>query len=526
MARKKILNQSLEDNLRQLRGNIVALVEAIFRIRDNKGNLIDYKLAEPHRQLLTTGLLGNKTCLKRIINKGRQIGFSYFQGIESLCIAHKYPNTFQYYVATKEDKAKNWLEKVKNLARDSRLLPNGKKLLSVDERRSTQLTVAVKHTDLDNVYSYIIGLPASPEGVRGETAISIILDEFDQMRFTKNLQRELYNSIRYFISQGGQMTIQSTPLTSTERFWELYKHAEEYMMKSFDFPVIANWRDLDFNQDLRTQNCQIPYHWVNIDEMEQARRDDLDSFKQECLGIPMDSLIKFLDPDLIYANVTSQEVFENKEGNSWIKIAIDWAQKRDITAITVGEFLNDNIYERWIEESQAVYTSEDPDVEGQFQLIKRLCQRYKPMEIIIDNTGIGIALGDMIEADGALPPLRRIDFASYVVLGEKKVRMTHYLAEEFKRALIDGRYKMLENNKVLKHLERMEKAVTDTGMVKYTGKRSGERDDHFWSKAMLNANFGLNEHEPIFGMMKDEGVRGRFANVATLKNQRRTHIGW
>ena len=103
MARRKISNQSLELSLERLRGDIVALVEAIFRIRDNKGNLVDYKLSEPHKILLQTGLLGDKTCLKRIINKGRQIGFSYYQAVESLCIAHKYPNTFQYYVATKEE---------------------------------------------------------------------------------------------------------------------------------------------------------------------------------------------------------------------------------------------------------------------------------------------------------------------------------------------------------------------------------------------------------------------------------------
>ena len=51
---------------KEVNNDICKLIEKVFRVRDNEGNLFDYKVVEPHRRLLRTGLLGDRSILTRI----------------------------------------------------------------------------------------------------------------------------------------------------------------------------------------------------------------------------------------------------------------------------------------------------------------------------------------------------------------------------------------------------------------------------------------------------------------------------
>ena len=95
-----------------IRNDPVKLCESIYRVRDNAGQLNDYIMTEPHKELMRDGFLGDRSALWRIINKGRQLGFSVYQAVESTMIAQLSPITNQYYIATKESQAKNLLKKV------------------------------------------------------------------------------------------------------------------------------------------------------------------------------------------------------------------------------------------------------------------------------------------------------------------------------------------------------------------------------------------------------------------------------
>lgn len=467
--------------------NIKAVVESIFRIRDNKGKILDYKVIPPHEKLLKTGLLGDRSKLNRIINKGRQGGFSFFFNIECLMIAQLYPNTNQYYVATKEEKAVEWLKKSEELVRISRLSPDGNRLIDMDFIKSSQLKKIIKHfpkgMKKDIERSHIIGLSASPSGIRGETGINIILDEFAQNMMKKDMQMKIYNAIKYFVSQGGQMSVSSTPLIKTDAFWEMYSDAENRLLSKFYFPIIENWEEIDLNKDLRLQQEKLvmPYFWTKVQVLEEARRQDVDYFKQEVLGIPADILLRYIPPELLYANVNSIERFMN-DNNGYYIFGIDVGQKRDLTAITVGEIVGDEIYERWVQDSQDTYTIQAKDIIA-------LCKRYKPVEIRIDNTGVGRGVADILESTPNMPPIIRIEFASYIEENNSKRKIPTYLMEEFKKSLVDRRYHLINNPLALNHVLRIEKDETIAGSIKFTGKKGGQRDDHAWSKALLNAPF-------------------------------------
>jgi len=434
-------------------------------------------------------------------------------------IAQLMPNTNQFYVATKEDLAEDWLKKSDKLARDARLFPNGEPVIDMDYVKSKNLMKYIKHFPnkfkKQVEHSFIIGCAASPSGTQGMTGINIVLDEFARMNKTKTLQKDLFNAIRYFISQGGQMTIQSVPLVRSDWFWKLYDNAPKYMLSPYYCPIIENWEEIDLNKDLRNQKLKIPYWWTDINELEQIRRADLDSFKQEVLGIPADILYRFIPPELWLSCIDSTYKFRN-DNQGFYRIGVDIGQKRDTTVATVGEIIGDHIWERYIYESQKPYNEQIPE-------LIQLCEWFKPIELRIDNTGVGVPISDALEGTPGMPPIKRIEFASYIELEKKKTRMPTYLSECFKNMLLNKQYHAVENSTATQHVLRVEKIVTDANVIRFTGKKGNQRDDHYWSKAILAASFDMLNRGAVFSVPKEKtftskGDKRRATGVQKLKS--------
>ncbi len=288
-------------SLKQLAINdIVGLAESVFRVRNNLGVISDYNMTEPHRGLLRTGIVGNGTQTYRVINKGRQIGFSVFMAVESTLIAKLYPFSEQYYIATKEAKAKEWLKKVERLAYDSRVMLDGSRIIDLDDNKSTVIIKAFKHMPKDMKkeigYSYITGLAASPRE-RGMTGINVMIDEYDHMNKEKDMQIKIWNALQPVLSQkGSQCTVQSTPLSKTGEFWSLYVNAERRKFKAYNFPCIENYSEIDLSKPLTDQRLVIPYSWIDVEELERERLGDIDYFNQVRLGIPADILHRYITP--------------------------------------------------------------------------------------------------------------------------------------------------------------------------------------------------------------------------------------
>lgn len=513
--------QLIDDLKAQIGNDPVKLVEAIYRVRDNKGILGNYIMAEPHKTLMRTGYLGDRTAMHRIIDKGRQLGFSIYQGVEASLIATKYPSTHQYYIATKEAQAKSWLRKVERLSNDARLWFDGSRIIDMDTVHSSLLEKVFRHLPDETrrimESSYITGLAASPAGVQGETAINVILDEFAWMIQRKNQQSDIYEAVKYFVSQGGQLTIQSTPVVSSDTFWDMYKRAKDLHFTPFYFPTIENWESLDLGKDLRTQDCQIPYPWVNMLELERARRKDVAFFKQMNLGVPADVMYRFLDPDTLHSRVLSEEEYYGGS-NTVYGMAIDVAQDRDITAITVGKEEQGVIKEVYIDDSQADYRK-------QVTKIETIAGRYPNLQwIAIDTTnGDGKGIYDNLKYEVAIPLKKMIFSTTVKVPGyEKKERLHNVLATEFGQALTNNKYHLIGHQQAIQHCLNVEKLALASGGVRFSGKKNG-RDDHFWSKAMLNYCFltgrkgaSISAYGDKSGFQKSHVVHNRTENNGFL----------
>ena len=515
----------------------VKRIEDIFNVRRADGSLTKLQVPEPQQKMLQDGILGKSRVLVGtgvsyvgVTNKGRQLGFSVILAAEAVLIAEDFPKTAIYYVATASDQATDWMMKLNQLCEDSNYWPQemgGGAILNIKNIEK------VFEKNING--TYITGLSANPSAIRGKTGIAVIFDEAAWAIRFKGQARETWKALKYIIRQGGQARIQSTPRLSDDEefFWGLFKKGEmgSLAIHTYYCPVITNWKDLNLQEPLWVdldnqrrslrglrpieekeiknllerykhmpsfeikegsyikQKAIIPYWWVNIEDLETDRATDLEQFKQENLGIPLDETYKLLHSDWIYSNLNEGDEYDarpNGNTNNFYCL-IDLAQINDLTAITIVEevLVKDGrpVYvERRIEETQEKYPV-------QVDKIFDLHLKFRFATISIDNTGHGIVIGDYLEErlreNGMnLNILKRVNFGIVnkedMAVGFRNICMPDAITGKSRYKWL---YKMKKHEDAIRHCMRVEKQIMET-FIRYSGKMHG-RDDHFWSKAQI-----------------------------------------
>ncbi len=498
-------------------------VEDIFNVRTSLGEVVKLKVPEPQKEILRDGILGRGRKLvdkgltfMSVLNKGRQIGFSTIAAVEAILIAEDFPDTRIYYIADDLEQSADFLDKIEQLAKDANHYPEelgGGPILNI-QNLDRALTKVINNTEIK-------GLSGRTKGKRGKSGIHVIFDEMAWAISIKNEQQEIWDTIRYYVRQGGSVRLQSTPRTTDDLFWKFYSEPQKHGMKAYYCPVIVNWKEIDLKQpfyididnqrrilnqydllskkeiralvkaysenprytvdlkkkEIYQKGIKIPYPWVKLEELEKMRYDT-EKFMQENLGVSIDEKYKLIPSEWIYRNIIDEPEWEDRrKSKNPFYILVDLAQQNDITAITIVEKLPDEtVVERKLDTTQEKY-----DIQS--ERIWAYYQAFKPQYISIDNTGHGRVVGDLLEKKlrmSSLPLsiLHRVDFTS----SSKEV-----MAVGFKRLVQADKYKFLNQNDIhrqsIRHVERVEKEVLETN-VRYSGKRWG-RDDFFWSKAQV-----------------------------------------
>lgn len=512
-------------------------IEDIFNVRRADGSLTKLKVPDPQKKMLQDGVLGKSQKLVgsgvsyvSVTNKGRQLGFSVILGAEALLIAEDFPETFIYYVATASDQASDWMMKLDQLARDANHWPpelGGGPILNIKNIEK------VFEKNING--TYIVGLSANPSSIRGKTGIHVVFDEAAWAIRFKGQAKETWKALKYIIRQGGSARIQSTPRLSDEEefFWGMYTKGESgsLAIHTYYCPVITNHAELDLREplwiDLNNkrrefrglkpisekeqedlikrykhrvnfevvrgkfikQNADIPYWWVNIQDLETDRASDLEQFKQENLGIPLDETYKLIKTEWIYSNLNDTDEWDARpDGNAnRFFILIDIAQINDLTAVTVVEEIPQKIGRPIYVERKIVETQDKYPV--QRDKIFDIFLKFRPELISLDYTGHGIAVGDFIEEilreNGFSPKiLKKVTFTSLskedMAVGFRNIVMPDVITGK-------SRYRWLckerRHEDAIRHCTRVEKKVYENS-IRYSGKDHG-RDDHFWSKAQI-----------------------------------------
>ena len=506
-------------------------MEDIFNVRRADGSLTKLAIPEPQKKMIRDGILGKSRQLVGsgvsyvgVANKGRQIGFSVIVAAESVLVAEDFPNTFIYYVATASDQASDWMEKLNQLVRDSNHWP---KELGGGPILNAKNIEKVFEKNING--TYIVGLAANPSAIRGKTGIMVVFDEAAWAIRFKGQAKETWKALRYIIRQGGQARVQSTPRLSDieEFFWGIYKKGEEgnLAIHTYYCPVIENWKDLDLKEPLYIdlndarrelrgmkpltdtekqvlinkyknmpsfeikpdeyikQKAKIPYWWISIEDLETDRASDLEQFKQENLGVPLDETYKLLHSEWIYTNLNEGDEIEDRgKSTNPFYILVDLAQVNDITAITVVEKIGDVYVERKIEETQASYPE-------QRDLLFDLYMKFRPHLISLDFTGHGRPVCEMLEEklrnNGFNPGIvKRVTFTAPskedMAVGFRNIVMPDPITGKSRYRWL---YQKRKHEDAIRHCMRVEKEVL-MNSIRYSGKMHG-RDDHFWSKAQI-----------------------------------------
>ena len=502
----------------------VKRVEDIFNVRTGQGDLVPLKVPEPQKKILREGILSKEgsesirsgDTILTVTNKGRQLGFSHISMVKAILACEDFPNTHVYYVATKYDNVRRWMDKLNQLILDANHWPaelGGGPMISI------QKIDKIAEKTINN--TTIHGLAANPASIRGDTGVLVFIDEMDWMTRTKNQQVETWKAVKYFIRQGGEADWVSTPRINDSLFYSTFKEPTDMGFISYYCPVIENWKELDMNKPLYIpldnderikkrllpldeeekqriinryqgdqmfnvtethieQNMIILYPWINKWELEKDRLADLEQFKQESLGVPFDESIKVLKIEDITTNMHDEnEWIDRGESKNPFYITMDVAQVNDVTAIGVIEKIGNIYYQRKIEQSQSKY-------DEQVEQVWDLYLKFRPISISIDNTGVGRAVADGIERKIKkfglnTEILKRIDFTNSI---------KEQLAIGFRNIVKAGRYKFLDEDlslihrEAIRHCTRVEKIVGDNS-TKYSGKMHG-RDDFFWSYSMVS----------------------------------------
>jgi len=413
------------DKLAQLK---ITFLEQLCRFDDAPIRLYDYQ---------KEFLADNSTY--RIVNKARQLGFSFVVAVEAVIEALLNPNYVVLVTSTSEDSAKrilNYCYKINNgmLAKPALI-------------KASQQEMSYPNGSL------IVSLPNNPSTVRGYKADRVYIDE--AAHFLKD--RELFQAIQPSISRGGKLTLISTPRGRANIFYDKWFNDSEY----------------SHHRIVYTQCPDKKYHRF-VNKMRKTMYDM--DFRQEFLAEFMADEMAMFPRDLIEACVdASLKNSDMCESANPFFMGIDFAKRVDSTVITVVELTKEKkIVVRYIKElKQMPYESANASIPSQFGIINGIFKIFNIQKIKIDSTGVGVKLEeDLVRRFGS-----RVEGVRFGSIEKENLITNLRLAFERQQLTIP------DNDILISQLLSLEKHTTPSGMAKYKH-ISGKHDDAVWSLSL------------------------------------------
>jgi len=378
----------------------------------------------------------------RIVNKARQLGFSWIIAAEAVFEVLTIPNHTILIVSTGESSAKRVLAYCYKLFRGVKF--------AVEFSKETQEEIGLPNG------SRIISLPNNPNTVRGFNAGRVYIDE--SAHFLKD--REIFQAIQPSISRGGRMTLSSTPKGRANIFYEKWTDDDEYSHHEVPYTACP---------DARYQK-QVKKMRKTMYEMD---------FKQEyCCKFMSDEMAMF--PRAILTpcvDETLTNAYTSDSKNAFY-MGIDFAKKVDSTVITILERLESKLMVvRHIKELKRMpYETETLQEPSQLNEITKLFKQFNIGRIKMDSTGVGVKLEeDLTRKFGSI-----VEGVRFGVV-EKETLITNLRIAFEKKGL-----RIPDNESLILQLMSLEKHTTPSGLSRFKHV-SGKHDDYVWSLALAVA---------------------------------------
>jgi hypothetical protein len=465
-----------------------SFIENNVQINTSKGKKIPLKLVEFQRKWLLDGPLfidfsklekyHNRICLKC-----RNAGASYILiGLEAVFTCWLYDNIFIPFVSTKEKQSIDLLKYCKKVLNDCEFdIPLEKDL-------DKQSSLMIKFKNGSCIQSFPGGNPA---GIRGPRAMVSYLDEY---AYVEN-QQDVLNSIEYFHSEGGMVSILSTPFGKTNLYWKIWSDTETYAPDSWHRHDVRLFKDMsrfDVTQNLHSQvvkyKLELNCPWLSLDFLEKKRAQDLPfnfaNFLQETCGMPLSEITAAISEEVM-DTVKMEEYSVLHRGDKpedllrTFVMLMDFGAENNVTACVMFEAMKGRLVACHSESIRGTYPE-------QYDKIRSLFNRYKPNYFLGDATGMGgknymsainqdfgstlfMSNGKIIGVDYSKKDLAEAD-------GVNDNNKNHMIHKSI-RLFSEGRIVIPKNHKELREeITHLEKFVYD-GYIKYSGKKSSVGKD-------------------------------------------------
>ena len=411
----------------------------------------------------------------KIVNKGRQIGFSFAASLE-LVLDALAKKTRWVVLSTGERQSEEFMEKVKMHVA---AIGYACEILETDFRMDEKTKVRQLDVILPNG-SRIIGLPANPKTARGYTG-NVVLDEF--AFHEKPL--EIWRALVPTITRGYRIIVISTPNGKSGKFYELYSANDKTWSRHFVDIYMAKEQGLV----------------VNIEELQDAVGDS-DSWSQEYEGVFLDGAGALLTYDLIAGVEDSkigQELPENFNPNGDLYLGMDIGRKKDLTIIWLKEMVGDVLVTRAVEK-----------IEKQpFRIQREKLYSYLDLPRLrracIDSTGIGAQLAEEAAERYGKTRVEEVNFTAPV---------KSELALDLKKSFEDRRERIPSDRIIRADLYAVKKFVTSSGNIRFDADRTEHgHSDRFWACALAthaakHKPSGPPNHQTVVAR-RFSGVKGR-----------------
>lgn len=429
-----------------------------FRVKTVSGKTMRYTPTPFQINFHKDFLLANPEAHNRIYNKARGIGFSMMIMMELLVLAKRYNNMVLPVVSYRGEAAKDLIAWGYWLARNAEIDFG----VVSDNAYSLRLSTGCE----------IRAIPGgNPDALRGIRTKCVVFDEFAHC----DRQKELLLAGDRCLSEGGQRTIGSSPNGKSNLFWELWSRAVSGDIDDTPYKTTV-FDEEKFNPKIsiyeQVRDGLVPVvPWLNLQKLEEARRQDFVGFMQENMCDPQDESASFLSWDLIdkCAKPDLKQVTLDYLTPNPLYMGVDVARNKDLTVITVVEKTELGWVMRYKEEFTGV------TIPDQIDNILAICGSMRIAGVRVDQTGMGLGLYEGLKK----------------LLGSK-VKGYQFTRPEKERLAVNMRTKMQDGRVFIFDDPVLKK---DLSLVRYDGLKAEHTSighaDRFWSLALaLDDEFG------------------------------------
>jgi hypothetical protein len=299
----------------------------------------------------------------------------------------------------------------------------------------------------------------------------------DEFAFAPNPQ-EILSAAEYFIAQGGQLNILSTPWGKNNVYWKIWTDRINYKdWIRVCVSLFTDMRGFDVEISLKRQILEhgfiLSCPWLNIDFLEKKRQQDAPNgymnFLQEMCAVPFEEASGAISSGVLDANQMDSYYCEGRINKEQVFVmGADFGADRNVTAVCVFECKDG----RFI----VCYTT---TIRGPFPSQKRamleLVKRFRPNVFVGDSTGMGgkawmDTLEEEIDDKMVIVPLNYSKKDLALADGNLDLNNKNYMVETVVRLMSEGLIITPKNHRDLREeLLGMQKIVYEK-TIKYSGK--------------------------------------------------------